>query len=126
MAGINDNGSGSSALLAIARALIKTLGSSTLVNRVRFCWWAAEEMGLLGSSHYTASLEEAQTHVNVATYLNFDMVASPNFVRSVSSVPLMLSIVVRVLQAGSRTDKWYGRYVSFHLLLAESDCNLFC
>ena len=46
--GVNDNGSGSSAILEIAKQMAKT----TPVNKVRFAWWGAEELGLLGSEHY--------------------------------------------------------------------------
>jgi Peptidase family M28 len=50
-AGINDNGSGSAALLetAIQMKKVKT------ANTVRFAWWGAEESGLLGSSTTSAT-----------------------------------------------------------------------
>jgi Zn-dependent M28 family amino/carboxypeptidase len=72
--GINDNGSGSAALLetAIQMAKVKT------TNTVRFAWWGAEESGLLGSEHYVAELTEDEAD-RIALYLNFDMVASPNY-----------------------------------------------
>jgi Zn-dependent M28 family amino/carboxypeptidase len=73
-AGINDNGSGSAALLetAIQMAKVKT------ANTVRFAWWGAEESGLLGSEHYVENLTEEEA-ADIALYLNFDMVASPNY-----------------------------------------------
>ena len=40
--GINDNGSGSAALLDVAQQMAK----STPQNTVRFAWWGAEELGL--------------------------------------------------------------------------------
>jgi Zn-dependent M28 family amino/carboxypeptidase len=49
---------------------------------VRFAFWGAEESGLLGSQHYVDSLT-ARERKNIALYLNFDMVGSPNFVRFV-------------------------------------------
>lgn len=54
------------------------LTSFSVENAVRFGFWSAEEFGLLGSEHYvtTASPEELS---KVALYLNFDMIASPNF-----------------------------------------------
>ncbi|WP_436493173.1 M28 family metallopeptidase [Actinokineospora sp. HUAS TT18] len=72
--GINDNGSGSAALLETALQL----GHSPRVsNAVRFAWWSAEEVGLVGSTKYVDSLTfEQQT--DIALYLNFDMIASPN------------------------------------------------
>jgi len=74
--GINDNGSGSSTNLELAIQLMQ-LGLE-LANKVRFCWWAAEEMGLLGSTYYVSSLTPEEL-ANIALNLNFDMVASPNY-----------------------------------------------
>jgi Zn-dependent M28 family amino/carboxypeptidase len=74
--GINDNGTGSAALLEVARVLS---GCAT-TRRVRFAWWAAEEVGLVGSTHYVASLDAMATSEIVA-YMNFDMIGSPNYVR---------------------------------------------
>lgn len=72
--GINDDGSGVAAVLETALQM----GSSPPVrNAVRFGFWAAEEVGLLGSAHYVQSLDEDQLK-DVALYLNFDMLASPN------------------------------------------------
>jgi Zn-dependent M28 family amino/carboxypeptidase len=78
--GIHDNGSGSAAILEIALQM-KALGIRPR-NKVRFMWFGAEEQGLLGSQHYVASLTERQMH-NIALNLNFDMIASPNYVRFV-------------------------------------------
>jgi Zn-dependent M28 family amino/carboxypeptidase len=72
--GINDNGSGVAAVLETARQL----GSSPQVqNAVRFGFWGAEEHGLLGSENYVQSLD-IDGLKDIALYLNFDMVASPN------------------------------------------------
>ena len=73
-AGINDNGSGSAALLETAIQMAKVKPANT----VRFAWWGAEESGLLGSEHYVAELSEEEA-ADIALYLNFDMVASPNY-----------------------------------------------
>lgn len=52
--GINDNGSGSSVNLELAIQLYKfDLG---LPNTIRFAWWGAEELGLLGSEYYVNNL----------------------------------------------------------------------
>jgi Zn-dependent M28 family amino/carboxypeptidase len=74
--GINDNGSGSAAILEVAENIAKV----TPENTVRFAWWGAEELGLLGSAHYVRTLT-AEQKADVALYLNFDMVGSPNFAR---------------------------------------------
>jgi Zn-dependent M28 family amino/carboxypeptidase len=72
--GINDNGSGSAALLEIATKM----GAFPPVGQaVRFAWWGSEEEGLIGSTRYVEGLSEADRRA-VAVYLNFDMVGSPN------------------------------------------------
>ncbi|MGH7483111.1 MAG: M20/M25/M40 family metallo-hydrolase, partial [Longimicrobiales bacterium] len=66
--GINDNGSGTAAILDIAQKH-RTLFPR---NKLRFAFWGAEENGLLGSEHYVANLtpeDRAQIMLN----LNFDM-----------------------------------------------------
>ncbi len=72
--GINDNGSGSAVILEVAEQLAKTRPR----NRLRFVWWGAEELGLLGSRHYVGQLSP-EARSRHALYLNFDMVGSPNF-----------------------------------------------
>lgn len=72
--GINDNGSGVAAVLETALQL----GSSPDVpNAVRFAFWGAEEVGLLGSANYVQSLDVGALK-DIALYLNVDMIASPN------------------------------------------------
>ena len=73
--GINDNGSGTAALIEAAEAI----GRRPAGARVRFAFWGAEEVGLAGSRHYVRSLSRAERR-GVAAYLNFDMVGSPNAV----------------------------------------------
>ncbi|HYZ67907.1 MAG TPA: M28 family metallopeptidase [Mycobacterium sp.] len=72
--GINDNGSGVAAVLETALQM----GSSPPVhNAVRFAFWGAEEIGLLGSANYVQSLDVDELK-DIALYLNVDMLASPN------------------------------------------------
>ncbi|SCX22695.1 M28 family metallopeptidase [Mycolicibacterium fluoranthenivorans] len=72
--GINDNGSGTAAVLETALQM----GSSPDVrNAVRFGFWGAEELGTLGSTNYISTLGVDQLK-DIALYLNFDMLASPN------------------------------------------------
>ena len=54
--GINDNGSGSAALLETALMMAKVKPENT----VRFAWWAGEEQGLVGSADYVAGLSQAE------------------------------------------------------------------
>lgn len=92
--GIQDNGSGSALVLETAEQLSKAFHLSgpkagqgkgqyaglTMEHRVRFAWWGAEESGLVGSDHYVFNLPPDEL-AEIALYLNYDMVASPNFVR---------------------------------------------
>ena len=85
--GVQDNGSGSAAILAIAEAMA---GNKKYVpeNTVRFAWWADEEQGLNGSFEYFTNadfglLNTPEEVDKIAGYLNFDMIASPNFVYGV-------------------------------------------
>ncbi len=71
--GINDNGSGSAALLEMAYLMRKAKPH----NAVRFAWWGAEESGLVGSTKYVEGLSEDELS-KIKVYLNFDMIASPN------------------------------------------------
>ena len=78
--GINDNGSGIALVLVAAQQMAER--GEKPRNRVRFALWAAEEMGLLGSVHYVTTLPKHERQ-RIFAYLNFDMVASPNYVRFV-------------------------------------------
>lgn len=71
--GINDNGSGTAAVLELGLQLARC----DLPRRVRLALWGAEELGLLGSEHYLATLDDADRD-RIALYLNLDMIASPN------------------------------------------------
>jgi aminopeptidase Y len=73
--GINDNGSGSAAVLEVAEQLYRV----NTKNKVRFALWGAEEASLVGSTFYVGNLSE-EDHAKIALYLNFDMIGSPNHV----------------------------------------------
>jgi Zn-dependent M28 family amino/carboxypeptidase len=79
-AGINDNGSGVALVLEVARQA-RRLGVRP-VRRLRFAFWGAEELGLLGSTAYVES-RTARQRQQLRAVLNFDMVASRNFGRFV-------------------------------------------
>ncbi|MBT2225629.1 M28 family metallopeptidase [Nonomuraea sp. NEAU-A123] len=72
--GINDNGSGTASILEVA----EEMAGFPVKNKVRFAFWAGEEIGLLGSDQYVEKLTPAQRD-RIRLYLNFDMVASPNY-----------------------------------------------
>jgi Zn-dependent M28 family amino/carboxypeptidase len=80
--GINDNGTGTAAILEIAEQMAKTGYTKKLQRPVRFAFWGAEELGLLGSQHYVDTLSDAN-RAKIYANLNFDMLGSPNFVRLV-------------------------------------------
>ena len=73
--GINDNGSGVAALLEIAEQA-RRLGLRPQ-RAVRFAFWAAEEVGLVGSTRYLESLG-SDPGEEIAAVVNLDMVGSPN------------------------------------------------
>jgi Zn-dependent M28 family amino/carboxypeptidase len=97
--GINDNGSGSAAVLEAALQLARewTQEPAQIRPRIRFAFWGAEERGLVGSRHHVGALSEEERR-NIALYVNLDMVGSPNFVRYVqgsSAAPGGLADVAR-------------------------------
>lgn len=78
--GINDDGSGTIGILNVAIALT----NFTTKNAVRFCFWSAEEFGLLGSTYYVSQLNQTASEIaKIRAYLNFDMIASPNYVYAI-------------------------------------------
>lgn len=74
--GINDNGSGLSSVLEVA----KLLAGYRIRNSVRFGWWSGEEIPNyeVGSRYYLEHLSDAEIK-KIKMYLNFDMMASPNY-----------------------------------------------
>ncbi|KAJ2020802.1 hypothetical protein IWW57_004970 [Coemansia sp. S610] len=86
--GINDNGSGSASTLEIQLTLARIKFRPH--NRLVFAWWGAEEDGLLGSRHFARELAHGWKNrwagdvgvrwEDIALDLNFDMLASPNYI----------------------------------------------
>ncbi|CAM1509003.1 Fc.00g027420.m01.CDS01 [Cosmosporella sp. VM-42] len=75
--GINDDGSGTIGVLNVAVALSKF----KIKNAVRFAFWGAEEFGKLGSYYYIKQVNGSATELaKIRAYLNFDMIASPNYI----------------------------------------------
>ncbi|MFG1997588.1 M28 family peptidase [Spirillospora sp. NPDC048911] len=73
--GINDNGSGSATVLEVALAVSRA--NLQPAKHLRFGWWGAEELGLIGSNYYTNNLG-ATERAKIKGYVNYDMVGSPN------------------------------------------------
>jgi Zn-dependent M28 family amino/carboxypeptidase len=106
--GINDNGSGSAALLETALMLANIKPENTL----RFAWWGGEESGLVGSTAYVAGLSAAEID-RIAMYMNYDMIGSPNYIQMVydanqSSFPAPAGVPI---PPGSEAiENFYERY----------------
>jgi hypothetical protein len=73
-AGMLDNASGSTSILATALAMAKT----PTRNRLRYIWFGGEELGLVGSSYYTTHLTQAQLQ-RLVFDIDVDVSATPNF-----------------------------------------------
>ncbi|MEV4433634.1 M20/M25/M40 family metallo-hydrolase [Streptomyces sp. NPDC049555] len=73
--GINDNGSGTAGILEVALTVAKQGYKPD--KHLRFAWWGAEELGLVGSQNYVRQLPAAERG-RIDAYLNFDMIGSPN------------------------------------------------
>ena len=76
--GINDDGTGSLTLLEVATHL----ANYKVNNCVRFGWWAGEEEGLLGSDYYVSRLSDEE-NLKIRLFMDYDMMASPNYVYQV-------------------------------------------
>jgi Zn-dependent M28 family amino/carboxypeptidase len=82
--GINDNGSGTAAVLEAALVLADAFHRAP--GNVQFAFWGAEERGLVGSRHHVGALSEEERR-NIGVYINLDMVGSPNPARFVQRSP---------------------------------------
>ncbi|KEY69230.1 hypothetical protein S7711_01685 [Stachybotrys chartarum IBT 7711] len=71
--GLNDDASGVVAQIEILRALRQFRG---FPNKILLAWWGAEEVGLVGSLHYTEGLTSDEAD-RIRFYFNYDMIGSP-------------------------------------------------
>lgn len=71
--GLNDNASGVGTL--VETALIEAQRDSARSATVRFAFWDAEEIGILGSSAYVEQLP-AEEKEGITAYVNYDMTAT--------------------------------------------------
>lgn len=74
--GINDNASGVAGVLTVAKGLANQ--EREVDNKVRIGIWGAEEVGLVGSTHYVESLSDEERG-KITSYLNYDMIGSNNY-----------------------------------------------
>jgi hypothetical protein len=107
--GLNDDGSGVAAMLAMADRFPADRLPPRAALRVAF--WGGEELGLLGSRRYVNRLSAAGRR-RIAAYLNLDMVAS-------------LGARVRVYDSNDRIEATYRRHLPPHApqvrLVGDSD-----
>lgn len=77
--GAVDNGSGSAAVLDIARALAEHVRSTGQQPRrtIRFALWMGEELGLYGSNHHVAEAVRGDSIGRYVAVLNLDVVGAP-------------------------------------------------
>ncbi|HSJ19205.1 MAG TPA: M28 family peptidase [Nocardioidaceae bacterium] len=121
--GINDNGSGSAAILEVARQMQKVEPT----NKVRFALWGAEESGLVGAHHYVDDLKENNSEEldRIALYLNFDMIGSPNYARFVydgdnSAFPVGPGAAPGPAGSGEIEQMFHDYFESVGLISAET------
>ncbi|MBN1359748.1 MAG: M20/M25/M40 family metallo-hydrolase [Sedimentisphaerales bacterium] len=70
--GADDNASGTAVVLEVARVLAEA--NYQPKRTIIFCCWCGEELGLLGSNHYTDNPCDGVTMDRVVAYFNLDMV----------------------------------------------------
>lgn len=121
--GINDNGSGTCGILTVARQLAAAAVGGAIANQVRFAWWTAEEEGLLGAEHYVATAP-ASALEKIRLYLNFDMIASPNYVLGIydgDGSAFNLSGPAGSAEAEALFEAWYGESEKLPFVSSEFD-----
>ncbi|MFF2119381.1 M20/M25/M40 family metallo-hydrolase [Kitasatospora sp. NPDC058184] len=118
--GINDNGSGSAAVLTTALQVAKA--GLKPERHLRFAWWGAEEAGLVGSADYVKNLS-ADDRKAIDLYLNLDQAGSKN---------LQQYLVVKDEKNGGAAafkafENWFGSrgFATFDIPLDSSDTESF-
>lgn len=91
--GINDNGSGVAGVLEVARLAGERGDLKNPINKIRFVFFAFEEYGLVGSSHYVDSLSPEE-RASIVAFMNADMPASPNYALYISDYTTALAEAV--------------------------------
>ena len=91
--GINDDGSGTLTLLEVATQL----ANYNVNNCVTFAWWSAEEEGLVGSRYFVDQLSETE-NMKIRLFMDYDMLASPNYAYQVCTSCPFCSMVPSVVR----------------------------
>ncbi|HEC76630.1 MAG TPA: Zn-dependent exopeptidase M28 [Thermoplasmatales archaeon] len=122
--GADDNGSGTSAVLSIAKALSEYKNATHFVYTVRFVTFSGEELGLYGSSSY--AFDAYERSMNIVAVLNADMIGytrnekgkenaiifdrdNSNWITNIAenvSEEYNLGLAVNRYSAGANSDHW--------------------
>lgn len=89
--GADDDASGSVALLEIAEAWIGAQGASRPRRSVLFVWHTAEELGLLGSQHYTDNPTVPRD--SIIAHINIDMIGRGSVGELVAGGPQHVELI---------------------------------
>ncbi len=108
--GMNDNASGSAAVLEAALRLARAPAPGM---PIRFAFWGAEERGLVGSRHHLDALSDEERR-RVHLYINLDMVGSPNFGRFIQ-----LTHPDKTAQAASTLQAFRDHFAAQNLPVEE-------
>lgn len=122
--GADDNGSGTSAVLSIAKALSEYMNTAHFVYTVRFVTFSGEELGLYGSSSYAFNAYES--NMSIVAVLNADMIGytrsekgkenaiifdrnNSNWITNIAesvSEEYNLGLTIHRYSAGANSDHW--------------------
>lgn len=120
--GLVDNASGTSSILEVFLKMYEIGLNKHLVNKMRFAWWGAEEIGLMGSRAYCHMLDQNPSEKKkIVIYSNHDMLGSPNYVPFIhdgSSAPESLKtastyltdLYAKYFKQLSPTNKFFKNY----------------
>jgi len=125
--GADDNGSGVVGVLELARifSALETGGS------VRFCLFACEEAGLLGSRHHVEQIL-ASPEREVIGLINLEMIGYSSTEPDSQSAPLRIPFLADlprtgdfILVAGNFSSGWLGNRIEAHIDAYEPDLNYY-
>lgn len=108
--GADDNASGVSAVLQIAKAFVEN--KSQPERTVIFAFWDGEEKGLLGSRYFTNTFPQIK---KVNSYLNFDMIGRNNNEEKPNHVVFFYTA------ANKNFENWLKTDIKKHYLNLEPD-----
>lgn len=108
--GINDNGSGSASLLEIIIQWYKEKVKP--VNKVKFAFWGAEELGLIGSRFYVNNTRNTnpEAFANISMALNFDMLGSPNYIAYINTIRNTVNLPNEVVNGSEVITRSFATY----------------